>query len=237
MSDHIEIKIEGSGLTPDKFIAAAKSFFDLIQGVSKNVTGKQINWLVEVDKGSAVLRGRAERPSADADMAVDSINRGIRSLRSGIKSIPNGFTRDEVRACHTLAGLVDGTKIRSIFIQNGAAPEDLSSAVVSSADAILTGETYTAFGSLEGKIDSMSDRQHLCCSIYDSYLRREVTCYFQEEAVFEEAVKGFRKRVLAGGMIRYAKEGHPTSIVVDTIRIFPEESELPTIEEVQAIFK
>jgi hypothetical protein len=42
---------------------------------------------------------------------------------------------------------------------------------------------------------------------------------------------------MASGLIRYAREGHPTSISVNSIRIFPEESELPTIEEVQALFK
>ena len=237
MSNQIEIKIEGKGLTPDKFVLAAKSFFDLIQGVSKNVGAKQVDWVVEVDKGSAILRGRVENPSPETEIAIEDISRGIRSLRSGMKAVPSGFTRDEVRACQTLASLVDGNSIKAIFIQNGGSPEELSQTIVPTAEAILTGETYTAFGSIEGKIDSLSDRQTFSCSILDPYLRREIVCYFQSEAVVEEAIRGFRKRVLAGGLIRYAKEGHPTSIVVDTIRIFPEESELPTIEDVQAIFK
>jgi hypothetical protein len=237
MSDHIEIKIEGPRLTPEKFIEAAKSFFALVQGVSKNVVNKPINWIAEADKGSAVLRGRAENPGPESSQAIDAICRGIRSLRSGAKAIPNGFTREEVRACQILAGLVDGRAIQSIFIQNGGAPEVISSTIVTTAEAILSGENYTAFGSIEGKIDSLSDRQGFSCSVYEPYLRREIVCYFQKSEVQEEAIKGFRKRVLAGGLIRYAKEGHPTSIVVDTIRIFPDESELPTIEEVQAIFK
>lgn len=237
MSDQIEIRIEGPGLTPEKFLLAAQSFFDLIQGVSENVGAKQVRWIAEVDKGSAVIRGRVANPSPESHMAIELVSRGIRSLRSGTKAVPNGFTREEVRACQVLADLADGEKITSILLQNGGAPEEVSKKIAPIAEAILKGENYTAFGSIEGKIDSLSDKQAFTCSIFDSLLRREVICYFQSEAVVQQAISGFRKRVLAGGLIRYGKEGHPTSIVVDTIRVFPDESELPTIEEVQAIFK
>ena len=125
----------------------------------------------------------------------------------------------------------------SISIKNGSTPEDLIQAVITTADAILSGEATTAFGSIEGIIDSMSVKHGFCCSIQDAAYKREITCYFQKDEAIEEAKKGFGKRVMAGGLIRYAREGHPTSITVDVIRIFPEESELPTIEEVQALFK
>jgi hypothetical protein len=42
---------------------------------------------------------------------------------------------------------------------------------------------------------------------------------------------------LAGGLIHYAKEGHPVSITVDSIRLFPPDSELPNVEEIQEIYK
>lgn len=239
MSNQIEIKIEGRKLTPEKFLKAAQAFFDLIQGVAKNVVSIPVSWIAEVDKGSNVIRGRIENPTAESQKAIDLICRGVHALRTGVKAIPPGFTRQEVGACKILAELTDESDIRSISIsiRNGGASEELSKSAVSAADAILSGENYTAFGSIEGRIDSLSDRRGFSCSVYEPHLQREITCYFQKNEVQEEAIKGFRKRVLAGGLIRYAKEGHPTSIVVDTIRIFPEESELPTVEEVQAIFK
>lgn len=236
MSNQIEIRIEGK-LTPEKFIEAVQSFFVLIEGVAKNVVNSPVNWLVEVDKGSKIVRALVDNPSLESGKAVDAICRGVRSLRSGNRIIPYGFTKREVLASKNLAALNDGDCVQSIFIQNGGEAEGVPLAIVETAEAILSGEAYTAFGSIEGKIDSLSDKQGFICSITDPIYHREITCYFQKDEVAEEAYRGFRKRVLAGGMIRYAKEGHPTSIVVDTIRIFPEESELPTIEEVQAIFK
>jgi hypothetical protein len=136
-----------------------------------------------------------------------------------------------------LGDLIDGEHIQSIFFKNGAGYEPLSKRLSESADAILNAQCYQAFGSVEGKIDSISDKNTLICSITDSIYQREITCYFTNTEAAEEAVIGFRKRVLADGLIRYGKDGRPTSISVHKIRIFPDESDLPTVEQVQEIYQ
>lgn len=216
---------------------AAKSFFALAEGVAENISAKPIAWHVEVDKGSTVLRLLPDNPTRETAEAVEIICRGVRSLRSGIKNIPYGFTKREVQASRNLAALIDGTDVKYIAIQNGGEPEEMPQTLIEIADAILVGEAYSAFGSIEGIMDSMSLKHGFICSVQDANYRREITCYFQKEEITKEAINGFGKRVLVGGLIRYAKEGHPTSISADSIRIFPDESELPTIEEVQALFK
>ncbi len=237
MSNQIEVKIDGKKLTPEKFIEAAKSFFDLIEGVSKNITNEPIKWGVQLDKGSAIIRAIDLNPTEASRRTTAAICKGVRSLRSGIRTIPPGFSKTEVSAARRLAAIIDGGDVKTVSIKNGGAPEDFIQSVVSTADAILSGEATTAFGSVEGIIDSMSVKHGFCCSIQDATYKREITCYFQKDDVAKEAKKGFEKRVMASGLIRYAREGHPTSISVNSIRIFPEESELPTIEEIQALFK
>jgi hypothetical protein len=237
MSNQIEIKIDGKKLTPEKFLEAAKSFFDLIGGVAKNVAAKPVNWAVESDKGSTIIRTRIQNPSDESRQVIHAICRGVRSLRSGNKTIPHGFTKNEIVASRRLTAIIDGDGVKSVSIKNGSAPEDLLETIIATADSILSGETSTAFGSIEGTLDSLSMRHGFSCSVYEPRLQREIICYFQKTEVEQEAYRGFGKRVLAGGLIRYAKEGYPTSISVDTIRIFPDESELPTIEEVQALFR
>jgi hypothetical protein len=237
MNDQIEIKIEATELTPEKFMEAVQTFFVLIQGVAKNLTNDPIHWKVEVDKGSAVVRARVINRTDSSDRCIDAICLGVRSLGAGVKTIPRGFTKREVLASKVLASLADGNNLQAISIKNGDAPEVFSKEIIPAAESILSGEKDNAFGSVEGKIDSLSDRHIFSCSIFEPLLQREITCYFQKEDVREEAVRAFRKRVLASGLIRYAKEGYPTSIVVDSIRIFPEESELPTIEDIQALFR
>jgi hypothetical protein len=239
MSNQIEIAINAKKLTPEKFIKAAESFFGLVQGVAFNVAGEKdpVKWAVEVDKGSAILRACATNPSPKSEQTIAAVFLGLRSLQSGARGIPAWFTNEELKASKKLTELIDGDNIQSIYIKNGAAPESLSRKIADAAEAILNGESYQAFGSLEGKVDSLSDKKSLICSITDPIYHCEITCYFTNNEAAEEAVKGFRKRVLASGLIRYGKEGRPTSISVDKIRIFPEESELPTVEQVQEIYK
>lgn len=237
MSNQIEIKIEATDLSPEKFLEAVTAFFELVRGVAKNIAHAPVNWKVEVDKGSAVVRAVVMNPTIESGECIDAVTRGVRSIRSGARIIPPGFTNREVRAARTLADLNDDTHIQSIALQNGSSPEPIPKTIVELADAILFREAYKDFGSLEGVIDSLSARHGSSCSVYEPLLRREITCYFQRQEVFEEAISAFRKRVLVGGLVRYAKEGYPTSMVVETIRVFPAEEELPTLEEIRALFK
>lgn len=239
MSNQIEIKITAKRLTPEKFLEGAKEFCALIQGVAKNVTHTPIKWSVELDSGSNVMRMRAENPTAESENSLDLVSSGVRALRGGISTVPLGFTKREVEAAKILAALNDGEDVQSVSIQNGSSPEDMPLSIVEVANAILVRESHDAFGSVEGKVVSLSARQGFICIIYDPIERREITCYLQKPELRAEIIKGFEKevRVLAGGLIHYSKEGHPVNITVDAIRLFPPDSELPTVLEIQEIYK
>ena len=242
MSDSVEIKIDGPRLTPDRFQKAVRDFFALLEGVEKNMTGaaSEEDWIVEVDSGSVVIRAKAENPNAM--QAINVVRNGFQSLEAGIQSAPGYFTRDEIRAARSLAALPDeaGRYIKEISIKNGAVPLRLSRQSVKTADAILAGESQIAFGSFEGFIETFHHKegQPFTCSINDPVYKRKIVCNFTNTAAEEEAYRAFRppRRVLASGLIHYAKEGHPVRIDVNLIRVFPEERELPTIEEVRGIY-
>jgi hypothetical protein len=237
MSDSIEIKIDGTRLTPEKFLDGVKEFLALVQGVAKNVAPERIDWLVSVEKSSAVVRMTAEHPTAHSRQAIDVVCQGIRALRNGVKTIPHGFRRENVSSAKIIASLVDGTDVQAVTIKNGADPESVPRSIVKVAEIILEGQNHLAFGSIEGKIVSLSAKHGYVCVIDDPAEMREITCYLQTEAAQKAAVDGYTKRVMASGLIHYAKEGHPVSITVDEMRIFPPDSELPTLSEVQEIYK
>jgi hypothetical protein len=70
--------------------------------------------------------------------------------------------------------------------------------------------------------------------IRDALLRQRVRCYFPEDmlpAVFEQ----FRKRVEVSGIIHYRKNGTPISIEAEHIIGLPDDSELPSFEDVRGI--
>ncbi len=236
MSNEIEAKIEGPNLTPDRFMKAARAFFELVQGVSKNLAGdgEEIPWTVEVASGSAVLR--AKSTGERGERVVEAIVRGVRALRSGVNAIPHGFGRDEVNAARVLANLVDGNAVTSIHLITGGEAEELSGTVVATTAAILEADKSIAFGSIEGVIETLSIRDGFRCTIFERNYRRGIVCHFTKAELEQEAHRAFGKRVLASGMIRYGKEGLPTTLNADALRVFPADSELPTANEIQAIY-
>jgi hypothetical protein len=237
MSKDIEVKIDGPNLTPERFMKAARAFFDLVQGVARNMTGTQdaIPWTVEVKSGSAILRARSTNERAER--AVQAVIRGVNSLRSGIQAAPPWYGRDEINAARLLASLVDGADITSIQIKNGNTPEEMSPTVVATVDAILESDKSIAFGSIEGVIEMLSIRDGFRCTVYEPNYGRGINCYFNKVELEREAHLAFGKRVLLSGMIRYGKEGLPTTLHADALRVFPPDAELPTAQEIQAIYK
>jgi hypothetical protein len=237
MSNQIEIKIEAKRLTPDKFLAGAKDFFALVEGVAKNVTLHEIKWVVDVEKGSAIVRMRPEKPDADSEKVFTVVRQGIRALRNRTNVIPNGFTPNELGAAVRLTKLIDGEGVQLVSILNGGQPEELQASVIETAEAIISRQPQYAFGGIEGKIVALSAKHGIICTIYDPVQRREITCCLQSEQAQQEAIKGYTKRVLASGLIHYSKEGQAVNITVDNIRIFRPDSELPTLEDVQEVYK
>src|ERR1051326_8160397 len=238
MSDTIEIKLSGRQIPPEKFLSAVQKFLAIVQGVGRNIAGLEdpIQWTVEADHGSAIIRAKALNRPQEAAQSTDAIRRGFHSLRSGTNIIPRGFTALEARATQELAELIDDDF--PISVKNGDAPEELTRDIVKTVDALLRRDKYEDFGSIEGVLCSMARGNRFECEIKDQQSGRTVHCYFNADEVAKQAWAAFLKdRIIARGLVRYAKEGHPTSMLVDSIQGFPEESELPTIEDIQNIFQ
>jgi len=240
MNHQLEIKIDAPRLTADKFQEAVHKFVTLLKGVAKNATGKYApeDWGIEVAGGGAVMTVRTD--SQENARTTDAIACGFRSLMIGLQTIPKYFTKDEVEAARDIASLIDadGRFVKAIYIQNGGAPIGISPQVVKTADLILTGEKQTAFGAMEGMIESLQRKEDhpITCTVKDAIHDRSILCTFNTPECEEEAFQAFKlaRRVLVWGLISYTKERYPVRIDSNLIRAFPPESDLPTLEEIHA---
>lgn len=243
MSNEIKITIDAPKLTPEKFQKAVNEFLSIVKGVTKNATGNYSpeDWVVEVSAGSAVIGAR--NPDGLKSEVTTAIDRGFRSLMSGIPAIPQFFTKEEVESAKALVSLIDDDAkyIKSIIIQNGASPIELNSEVVKTAEIILAGEKQIAFGSLEGRIEALfrKEGQPMTSALKDPIHGRNINCTFTKIEIEDEALRAFKNncRVLLSGLIHYTKEGSPKTIDVNFVRIFPPENELPTLEDIHAFFR
>ena len=96
---------------------------------------------------------------------------------------------------------------------------------------------YNDFGTIEGRLETIQDRDgKLLLQVRDAMLRQNVRCYFAEE-MLPAAFDMFRKRVEVTGIIHYRRNGSPISIEVSQIEKLPDDSELPTLDDVRGILR
>lgn len=238
----ITLSFDATIVTPDVFKRAINAFIELLKSVSDETTGsgKKIQWNMSVAKGSnnVIARPVADVLTARASsLVIQAIPQGIRRLQKGTTTAPAYFDTDALQAAKELAEIISSgrNKPSYIRIQSTGTPCEIEERTVASVDRLLGGQ-HQALGTIEGKLQTISNRGQLQFVVFDSLYDKGVNCFVEDEMV-DQAVQGFGKRVAVSGMIQYDKEGRPVSIRVDSVHIFKAESELPSIDEMHGIFK
>jgi hypothetical protein len=231
----------GEDLSPERFMAAARAFFGYVQEIAQTVApaGEKPRWIVRVREGSTLL-AVAPTPAIPPEVArivYARAEHGLRRLKN--RDIDDsGLAEPALKHLRTLAEMTETGP-------NKAAPVSLRlwvekkpiSFEPSIASAIREDQRtdYNDFGTIEGRLETIQESYgSLQLYIRDALLRQRVRCYFPEEmlpAVFEQ----FRKRVEVSGIIHYRKNGTPVSIEAEHIVGLPDDSELPTADDVKGI--
>ncbi len=240
-NNNIRLELGGIAISADKFIKSVNSFFDIIDEVTVNITGKkkEIQWNVSVESGSAnvIATPVALNGSPDlVDLTVDRIQQGIKTLEKKAER-PANFTDTALRNIHDLAYIVDEKKqeFNSICIWIKQKPQQISLRSAANVDKIM-GIKYRDYGSIEGKLQVISVRKNLKFVVYDDLSDQPIKCYFKS-GITEEVVSAFDKRVSVYGLIMYKSQGEPYSVRVEQLKVFKEQDELPTINDVLGIMK
>jgi hypothetical protein len=239
---HAELTLElGDDPSPADFLSAARAWFGLVQEVARAVTagGKQIQWVVHVREGSnllAMVPHEATPPDVVRSTRAMTA-KGLRSVASG-KIGASGFTPTAIGHLRVLADLATtegepGLKVRAWIDHQ---PVDVTPRI---ASVIHEDERagYKDIGTVEGRLETIQERQTgLQFEVRDTLLRQTVRCHFAEE-MLPKAFKLFRKRVEVAGLIKYRKDGLPVSVDVATVEELPDDSRLPSVDDVRGILK
>lgn len=237
-SDELTLDFDAALVSPDNLKKAVSAFVELLKSVSDaaSVGGKKIQWNMSVRKGSCLI---AAKPIADTETAraarnvIQAIPDGLRLLEKGISVMPDYFDERSLRAAKELAALPGPKGLRYIRVKRANENTNIGQKSVASIDRILGGQ-HQALGSIEGKLQTITERGQLQFVVYDSLYDKGVNC-FMSDPIAQDAIGAFRKRVAVSGIIQYDKHGRPVSIKVDGIRIFKDDSELPPIHELRGI--
>jgi hypothetical protein len=230
----------GGNLSPDRFIVAARAFFGAVDEVSRAVApeGDAPEWIVRTREGSHLL---GVDPGPGAQIAV--LNAVYSRMKHGIEHLAAGeidsarLPDAAIKHLKTLSELTEGRRRSPVTVRLWIEkkPNVIGHEI---AKTILEswGEDYRDFGTIEGRLEAIQDRNTLQIRVFDALLRQSVICHVTEDKL-PQAFDNFRKRVEVSGLIHYRRNGTPVSIDVENIDRLPEDSELPSLDDVRGILK
>jgi hypothetical protein len=152
-------------------------------------------------------------------------------------SEPPYFSSRAVRHLHDLAAIVgteedDDTEIR-VWVRKDV--RDLTHRSVAHTAELLTG-AYADHGSIEGRLQVVSERRGLHIVVYEPLWDEPVRCHLDERQA-AIALQSFGKRVEVTGLVRCRGDGTPVSIDVKEIVPFPGAEDIPGYRMVHGILR
>lgn len=226
----------------EKFEKAISAFFDLIKEVTREALNgkKKITWTVTVRSGSAMVNAIPHYEpdtASEARAILRAVPAGVRSIERGTKEMPALFNRDAIRAVKRL-GTIQSLKrddVTAVRIRGDLVKANITTKSANSADALMGGQ-HQAYGSIEGKMQTITDRDGFRFVVYDSLYDHRVDCFIEDDLV-GEAIANFRKRVRVSGTVQYDQFGDPVSIKVNEVFPFPDNADLPSVSRMYGILK
>ena len=102
----------------------------------------------------------------------------------------------------------------------------------------ITARRYLDHGTVEGRIQVLSQRGKTRFSIDDDISGRSINCYFPIE-LWDDVLQSFDpkmdRRVSVSGPILYRHDGAPVNITVEEFRVLRPKDELPSWRDVLGI--
>lgn len=236
----LTLEISGNNVTPEKFVRGVRSFFAILNEVTRQVAGRPnaVEWTVQVKDGSNLI-GLSYRPGFDPALAgqiIDAVSAGIAKLEDETVR-PDYFNERAIKSLRELGGVVGRTDDDDTAVKVWARrqPVPVSYSAVAHVNALLASE-HSDYGSIEGRLQTVTERGRLQFLVYEPLWDEQVRCYIPDDLV-DEAIQSFRHRVEVYGVIRYRKDGKPVSIEVDEIVPFPDPSDIPSFRDVHGLLR
>ena len=193
----------GSGRVPYRdFQELVGAFTGLLNAVSDEACGdpKAVHWEISVSEGSVLIAARLPA-TTDAKVASrihKSLLRPPRRIRQNLRRFPRAVPATR---------LLIGADRQDILANNQKDTDPHSSQMAE-------------YGTVEGILDTLSARGRYHFTISEPIWHMAVQCTVPDDLI--ESMRGmWRQRVAAHGLVRYDREGLPTSIRAEEVRPFP----------------
>jgi hypothetical protein len=220
----------GGEVSPAEFERLVAAFFDVVEGVE--LPGEKMQWAVQVKKGSQLVGVAPITAPHQAAMLAQAIADGVALLERRAEK-PEGFSDNALRGLRVIAKA--DTSPAAPRIWTDFVPHHVTIRVAANVGELLEGKVVE-YGSISGKLETVSERKSFRFIIYDDLWDHPINCLFKEEDKVR-VMGAFGKRVEVFGDIRYRNDGRATSVEVKDFTEFPDPDTLPKTADVRGILK
>lgn len=209
-----------SGDVPfDSFARAMNSFNQLVSALgTEHGAGGDIQWFVDaLEKSSALatIRGESTKPEK-----VEAVVGGYTRIATALETkgpLPTYRARTLGHA-QDIVGLLN-EHITSVRFETAVEEH-----IVTSPPFVRVVPLRPAYGAIEGRVQTLTNRTSLRFTLFDAFHDRAVSCYMAEG--YEEVMRGsWGKRAVVEGLVsRDPSTGRPSAVrQVTHVRILPDE--------------
>ena len=229
-SDTVTLVLSGD-VPLGSFARAIARFHSLILGLSVDAGSPELEWVIDDLERSSTIATARGIGAPDRIAAVVRAYEGVgEDLAAG--KLMDRYSRRVRRAALGLSAIAGG-KIEAVRFETAAREAIIRRAsdstgrqpVASASRDLVAPVSQTAYGAIEGRVQTLSNRGGLRFTLFDLLHDRAVSCYLKEG--YEEIMRNAWGRVaaVAGWISRDLETGRPTTIrQVTTVRIRPEPS-------------
>lgn len=229
----LHLKPDGPYVDLESFVIVMDKFRLFLAGLKNIAPGEKLDWLVTdlgIGSAKATLKpiGGARAVSIAPQIAVE----GLKALEEG-KVPTDSFPEDSIKGARILVELMAKKRLR-MTVSNEHHHLELTNRTAMTAREILDIVVWEDLGSVEGSLDAVNLHDNFRCNIYDLFSGNRIECHFRAELI-EKIRVGLKRRVQAFGLVRYNRHGRVLSILAEDIKVFPEENQLPSIDEIAGL--
>lgn len=239
LGNTLRVKLDGPEITLAHVDKAARELTEIVRELTNSISkaGRDaVRWVItrahaaslELDV-VAVPAKPAVAPSQLPEI-VSTIVRGLRVVQERAER-PPFFTDAALRSARDLGNLARGG-IVAVQVGNGRGVATLTKRVALNVEEII-GPKLESFGTVEGMLEAVTVHQRPAFAVWEALTGQRIDCYFGDRIPLDRIFGAFGKRVAVRGLIRARKTGERLSIEARELQEFPDESELPSADDVR----
>lgn len=205
--DRVTLELKGGTVPLDIFTTAISGLEGLLKALTASVADNaKITWMIEelsVGSATATIVGQSDDPET-VDRVVKAYEAVGHALQSG-GQVP--YSESVRKAAHKIASVLNGkvSEIRMLTAER-------SYAKTTPEAEVSERQNLVAYGSVEGIVQTVTNRNVLRFTLYDALYDRAVQCYLApgQDDMMREL---WEKRVIVQGLVtRDPENGRPTEI-------------------------